>query len=79
MTNDKAIPVNCVFCGSKACVVHFDRNMYYTSCSNPECKKHDKYAYLGNTENNSVEQWNFINRNLNRTSTKKRKNENRNI
>lgn len=71
MTNDKAVPVNCVFCGSEARVVHFDRNMYYTSCSNPNCKKHDKYAFLGNTENNSVEQWNFTNRkNIIRTNDK---------
>lgn len=52
----------CIFCGSEAKIVHFDRNMWYVQCSNHECKKHDKFAFLGNTRNNAIEQWNFSNR-----------------
>ena len=59
---DEKIPNDCIFCGSKARIIHFDRNMWYIQCSNPDCKKHDKYAYLGNTKDNAVEQWNFMNR-----------------
>lgn len=60
--NDEKIPNNCVFCGGKARIIHFDDNMWYVQCANPSCKKHDKYAYLGNTRNNAIEQWNFANR-----------------
>ena len=70
---DEKTPYNCVFCGSKAHIIHFDRNMWYVVCTNPSCNKHDKYAYLGLTKNTAIEQWNFINRPMNRTSTKKRK------
>ena len=63
MVKDEAIPVKCVFCGGEARIIHFDRNMYYCVCSNPSCKKHDKFAYLGRTEGNAIEQWNFMNRN----------------
>lgn len=66
-------PFNCVFCGSKAKIIHFDRSMWYIQCSNSACKKHDKYAYLGSTRDCAVDQWNFINRTLNRSGTKKKK------
>ena len=59
--NEK-IPVDCIFCGSKARVVHYDSNMWYIQCSNQDCKKHDKYAYLGSTQSASVDAWNFNNR-----------------
>lgn len=59
---DEKIPLDCIFCGGKARVIHFDRNMYYVVCSNPNCKKHDKFSYLGRTEVNAIEQWNFSNR-----------------
>jgi hypothetical protein len=73
MNKDEKVPVNCIFCGSEAVIVHFDRNMWYVHCSSPFCKKHDKYAYLGSTKDSSIEQWNYINRNIDRTSTKTRK------
>lgn len=59
---DEEVPVGCIFCGGEAKVIHFDRNMWYVVCSNSCCKKHDHYAYLGSTKNNSIEQWNFANR-----------------
>lgn len=71
--NNETIPVKCVFCGGEANIIHFDRNMWYVQCANPECKKHDKYAYLGSTKNSAVDQWNFINRPMDRSSTKGRK------
>mgnify|MGYP003313492985 CR=1 FL=1 len=73
MNNDEKVPFNCVFCGSKAKIIHFDRSMWYVQCTNPFCRKHDKYAYLGSTKNGAIEQWNFINRELNRNGTKKKK------
>ena len=73
MNNDEKIANKCVFCGSDATIIHFDRNMWYVQCSNSGCKKHDKYAYLGSTKNLAIDAWNFINRQLNRTSTKKKK------
>lgn len=59
---DESKPVVCIFCGSEARIIHFDRNMWYIQCSNPDCKKHDKYAYLGSTKNASIDAWNFNNR-----------------
>ena len=70
------VPFNCVFCGSKAHITHYDDCMWYVHCSNPECKKHDKYAYLGSSKNNAIDQWNFINRTMDRSSTKTRKKHN---
>lgn len=55
-------PNRCVFCGNEARVIHFDDNMWYVVCSSQICRKHDRYAYLGNTKNNAVDQWNFSNR-----------------
>ena len=52
----------CVFCGGEARIIHFDKNMWYVQCSNPSCKKHDKFSYLGSCRNNAVDQWNFSNR-----------------
>lgn len=73
MNNEKE-PFNCVFCGSKAKIIHFDRSMWYVQCTNSFCKKHDKYAYLGSTKDCAIEQWNFINRkNLTRTNNKTQK------
>lgn len=80
MNNEKKI-AKCVFCGSLPNVIHYDKDMYYVVCSNPECIKHDRFAYLGRTEATAIESWNFINRPMNRTpSPKKKKNdENNNI
>lgn len=72
MKNEE-VAYNCVFCGAEAKTVRFESNMYYTVCSNTECKKHDKYAYLGSTKSFSIEAWNYMNRPINRVSTKKRK------
>lgn len=63
----------CVFCGSDAILDHYGENLYYIYCSNERCCKVDKYACLGSTEKNAVEQWNFINRPLNRTPPPKKK------
>ena len=78
--NEK-IPVDCIFCGSKARVVHYDSNLYYCMCSNTNCKKTDKFGCMGRTANNAIDQWNFINRPMNRTPSpkKKKKDEGNNI
>lgn len=68
----------CVFCKAEPKVIHFDTNMYYVHCSNPECKKHDKYAYLGYTAKSALEQWDFMNRPINRISSKKREKNDKN-
>ena len=64
---------DCVFCGHRPKVDHYSTSMWYITCSNPKCEKHDPYAYLGSTLKGSIEQWNYVNRNICRISTKKRK------
>lgn len=64
---------NCVFCGHRPKAEHYSTSMWYITCSNPNCEKHDPYAYLGSTLKGSIEQWNYVNRAINRTPTKKRK------
>lgn len=76
--NNDIKPVNCVFCGAEAKVIHFDENMWYVQCSNIACNKHDKYAYLGSFRGAAVEQWNYINRPISRISTKKKKKDDKN-
>ena len=61
MDNEK-VANDCIFCGGKARIIHFDDNMWYIQCSNISCKKHDKYAYLGCTKGIAIERWNYINR-----------------
>lgn len=70
--NEKQIE-RCVFCNSVPHVIHYDADMYYVVCSNPECIKHDRFAYLGRTESAAIDSWNFINRPLNRTPPPKKK------
>lgn len=52
----------CIFCGREAKVIHYDSNMWYYRCSNPECKKHDKYGCLGSTQALAEKQWDIANR-----------------
>lgn len=73
--NEK-IPLDCIFCGSKARVVHYDSNLYYVYCSNTNCKKTDRFGCMGRTANNAIEQWNVLMRPINRTpSPRKKKND----
>ena len=55
---------DCIFCGSRPKYLHYDDNMYYVYCPNKNCNKHDKYAYLGYNLDSSIEQWNYMNRQL---------------
>ena len=64
---------DCVFCGARPIPYHYEDNMWYVLCGNKACNRHDKYAYLGTNLKNAVEQWNYINRKINRTPTQKRK------
>ena len=63
----------CVFCGAEPVIHHYGKDMYYVYCSNPNCKKHEKYAYLGRTPKAAIDQWCFMNREMDRTPTQKRK------
>ena len=62
----------CVFCGATPILYHYSDSMYYVYCPNQECNKNDKYSCLGSSKANAIEQWKFINRPLNRTSSKKK-------
>lgn len=70
----------CVFCGEKPICVHYEADLWYYECSNRECDKHPRYAYMGFRKTSAQEQWNYANRSINRTPSKKgKKNENGNI
>lgn len=67
----------CVKCGSRPVAVHYDYDMWYVVCSNNQCKKHDKYTFLGCGKDIAVKSWNDSNRGIkkcfNRNVPKKRK------
>lgn len=69
---------NCVFCGHRPTVEHYSEKMWYIRCTNPFCEKHDPYAYLGSTLKAAIDQWNYVNRPINRTPTQKRKKNDKN-
>jgi len=76
--NEK-IPLDCIFCGGKARVVHYDSNLYYVYCSNTNCKKTDRFGCMGRTANNAIDQWNELMRPIARTGNKKKKDESNNL
>lgn len=63
---------NCVFCGSKPLVVHYEADLWYYECGNKHCDKHPRYQYMGFRQSSAKEQWNFANRPINRISSKKK-------
>ena len=67
----------CVYCGSEPVVIHYDSDMWYVECSNPNCTKHGKYAIFGFREKIAIDQWEYLNRPLDRTPPprKERKND----
>ena len=54
----------CVFCGSKAKIIHYEADLWYVECSNKTCDKHPRYAYMGFRRYAAIEQWNWANRPL---------------
>lgn len=68
----------CIFCGSKANVIHYESDLWYVECSNKCCEKHQKYAYIGFRKPTAIEQWNYANRPLKNVSGRN-KNENDNL
>ena len=54
----------CVFCGSSPICIHYEADLWYYECSNGECDKHPKYAFMGFRRPVAKEQWNYANRKL---------------
>lgn len=54
----------CVFCGSLPNRIHYEADLWYYDCSNKNCDKHPKYAYMGFRESSAREQWEWANRKL---------------
>ena len=64
---------NCIYCGKKPHIIHYDTDMWYVECGNKECHKHLKYSYLGFRREIAIDQWNYANRPMNRTPPPKKK------
>lgn len=73
MKEKEQIICKCVYCGAEPKIIHYDSDMWYVECSNQECHKHLKYAYLGLRRELAIEQWNYVNRPINRTPPKRKK------
>lgn len=58
----------CVKCNRLPMVVKEVGDLWYVVCG---CKKWDKCEFLGRTEKLAIENWNYLNRPLNRSRSKK--------
>ena len=65
----------CVGCGHTPIAIHYDYDMWYIQCGNPDCTKYGKYLFLGQTKDLAVEQWERANRPINRYYQKRKKDE----
>lgn len=52
----------CIGCGSKPLVLHYDVDMWYAMCSNPNCRRFSKWTFLGASESGAINVWQDINR-----------------
>lgn len=64
---------SCVGCGAKPYVFHYDYNMWYAECSNPDCKKFVRWSCLGASKRLALEAWESMNRPINRYYQKDKK------
>ena len=63
----------CVGCGCKPVIYQYDYNIWYVQCSNPHCRKFDKYEFLGSSRTAAIHQWVQGNRPIMRYFQKKKK------
>ena len=54
----------CIFCGALPNCVHYESDLWYYECSNKQCEKHPKYAYMGFRASAAKEQWDWSNRKM---------------
>ena len=62
----------CVYCGRLPNIIHYEADLWYYECSNKDCDKHHRYAYMGFRQSSAREQWEKMNRPIQRISTKKK-------